>query len=137
MLRGHTLTLKSSLLIKFRLLSKVSELCACGFTWSEWMNESNIKNEVMSFKLSLMSTSLCCWYTSLFPIELCWNNDLVAYFILLFWAEVIILLTFQDFIANVGLEGEGIGNLENTVLMPLVTGRPVAECTDCWNDPSV
>lgn len=37
MLKGHSLTLKSSLLIKFCLSSKVSEFCACGFTWNEWM----------------------------------------------------------------------------------------------------
>lgn len=43
MLRGHSLSLKSSLLIKFCLSDKVSELCAYGFTW----NESNTKNEIM------------------------------------------------------------------------------------------
>lgn len=129
MLRGHSLSLKSSLLIKFCLLDKVSELRACGFIW----NESNTKKWNCHLILSLISTSLCYWYSSLFPVKLCWNNDLVAYFILLFWDEVFILLTFQNIIAN-GREEEGLGNSDNTVLIPLVTGRQIAECTDCWND---
>lgn len=135
MLKGHSLTLKSSLLIKFCLSSKVSEFCACGFTWNEWMNESNIKNEILSFKLSLISTSLCCWYSSLFPVELCWNDDLVFHNIILNSRHYCVDLS--NHYANVKEEEEGIGNSGNTVLMPLITGRQIAECTDCWNDSNV
>lgn len=38
MLRGHSLALKSSLLIKFHSSSKVSVLYACGFTCNERIN---------------------------------------------------------------------------------------------------